>query len=136
MSEAKWMHVEIMGHRQHVGLVSEVSAFGATMMRVEALQRDGSFSVHHYGGPSIFSYREVTEETARKSVMGRSYYACDTFTQPSALAGSCASCGHTEEEHKTAAQLPARREMSIEEIEDGLLEVVEDNEPPGDILPA
>jgi hypothetical protein len=103
MAAERWAAVEIMGHRQHVGRIAEESFAGATMLRVESLNPDGTFEVIHYGGASIFSVREITERAARTAVARKSWAACLKFTEPSAVPGLCALCGHTAEEHEAAA---------------------------------
>ncbi len=109
MSDEKWAAVEVMGHRQHLGKICEVQAYGGTFMQIEALRRDGSFEIVQYAAGSIFSYRYVSEEQARRGVVPKAWRACGTFTQPSALPGLCAECGHDEPAHTVAAaQLPAR----------------------------
>lgn len=65
-----WAIVEIMGHRRHVGIVSEVVQYGATMLCVEAVvaqdieQREPFF----YGGSAVFGVKPLTEEQARAAV--------------------------------------------------------------------
>lgn len=65
-----WAIVEVMGHRRHVGLVSEVTQFGATQLRVDAVVGT-DITVRRpifYGGSSIFGVSPITEEEARKEV--------------------------------------------------------------------
>ncbi len=116
--EPRWMAVEVYGHRKHVGLVSEVSQFGATMMHVEALQADGSFVGLDYGGGAIFSTRPCTEEAARREVVPQGWNACESFAQPSAMPGLCATCGKGEPQHEAvkAKALPPRREPDEDDI--------------------
>lgn len=67
-----WAILEIMGHRQVAGYVTDVVVFGAHMARVEvpevpATKRRGydcGFT-HYYGGSAIFSCVPTTEELAR-----------------------------------------------------------------------
>ena len=99
---AQWMAVEINGHRQHVGLVREVSRFGATFMQVDELQRDGSFKRLHYGHGAIFGFRDVTEEQCRRQVLPKSWAACDTFKPAPVLPTACADCGFDEAKHGPA----------------------------------
>jgi hypothetical protein len=98
----RWAAVEIMGHRKHVGRISEEPFAGAMMLRVEALNRDGSFEVIRYGGGSISALHEIEEEKARRAAVPRWSWACghDSFQEPSAYPGACATCGWTREEHE------------------------------------
>lgn len=104
---APWRVVEIFGKRQHVGIASEVERFGVKMMRLEALQTDGSFVTMFYGGAAIFGDHEVSEEAARNLVVPRRSWTCQSFKAPSARPGHCAECGREEAEHGTAPQLPS-----------------------------
>lgn len=62
-----WALVEIFGHRQHYGRVTEVERFGTKMMRVDVpLAEPDQFETFFYGGGSIFSITPMTEEAARK----------------------------------------------------------------------
>jgi hypothetical protein len=61
-----WGIVEIMGHRQRAGRLSDVQRFGISMMQIEIPTDDeGGFRVEYYSGGSIFAFRECTEEQAR-----------------------------------------------------------------------
>jgi len=115
----RWAAVEIMGHRQHVGRISEESFAGVTLLRVEALQSDGSFEVVRYGGTAIFSMRDITEEKARHAACPTSWRACSAFTEPSARPGHCSECGHTAELHQPAQALPPHEDDEDEESPDG-----------------
>jgi len=63
----EWAKVEIFGHRQHVGRITEVERFGSKMLRIdEPTAADPEvFTTHFYGGQSIFSITFVTEDAAR-----------------------------------------------------------------------
>lgn len=62
----QWAVVEIMGHRQRAGRISDVQRFGIAMMQIEIPTDDeGGFRVEYYSGGSIFAFRECTEEQAR-----------------------------------------------------------------------
>lgn len=64
-----WARVEIFGHRQHYGRITEVERFGAKMLCVEVPQAEpGEFTTHFYGGASIFSLTPITEQLAREMV--------------------------------------------------------------------
>lgn len=130
----RWAAVEIMGHRRHVGRISEEALAGVMLLRVDALQRDGSFEVVRYGGQAIFGVREVTEERAREEVMQEDVWgACETFREPSAIEGRCSGCGHTLERHERRKRpaLPAPRPAA----EEGDEEEAPDSEP-GEVIGA
>lgn len=71
MSAAQgWAVVEIMGHRRHVGMISEVQHFGATMLRVDAVVAH-DIEVRRpffYNGSAIFGVSPITEEEAKREV--------------------------------------------------------------------
>jgi len=69
MSGAMWAIVEIMGHRQRAGRLTEVQRFGAAMMQIEIPLGDADadgYRSEYYSGGSIFAFRECTEEQARR----------------------------------------------------------------------
>ena len=67
---AGWVFLEVMGHRSHYGLLTEVERFGQKLARIdvfgygEAEPRE----THFYSGSSIFSITPATEERCRNSV--------------------------------------------------------------------
>jgi len=63
----EWAIVELMGHRQRAGRVSEIQQFGATMLRIERFAPDEEepFSIEDYGGTAIFCLHRCTERMAR-----------------------------------------------------------------------
>lgn len=65
----EWAVVEIMGHREHAGLIREVDRFGTSLLEVREYGVDDQepYRVHQYGGSSIFSLTPCTEEYARKT---------------------------------------------------------------------
>jgi len=69
-----WAVVELMGHRQTAGLVSEVTLAGTTLLRVDSPAPDGDAIVasQMYGGSAIYCLTPCDEETAR--VVLRSAY--------------------------------------------------------------
>lgn len=85
----RWAVVELMGHRQRAGRISEVREFGVALLQIETPLPGGGFDVERYGGSSLFSYRVCTEEQARAAA---STYA---YLRPAAL--------------PSAPQLPASR---------------------------
>lgn len=67
---AGWAIVEVMGHRRHVGHVSEVTLAGVAMLRVEAVVGNDfdQRQIHLYPGSSLFSLKPISEEEARAEV--------------------------------------------------------------------
>ena len=108
-----WMAVEVMGHRQHVGIVREVSRFGATFCEIDELQRDGTFKRLAYGGSAIFSHREVSEEDCRRQVLPKGWSACATFKSSRVLPVACEDCGFEEAKHQPAKALPAHEDADM-----------------------
>ena len=65
-----WCRIEIMGHRTHIGKLSEVDLCGIKMWRVDDLEPDGTvdgpFTTHHYAPSAMFGFTQVTAEMAVK----------------------------------------------------------------------
>lgn len=59
----QWSIVELMGHRQLAGRVSEIQRYGTTMMRIDVPQKDGSMVTQFYGGAAVYSETPSTKET-------------------------------------------------------------------------
>lgn len=118
MSEAKWMLIELMGHKNHVGKVSEETIYGQPQIRVEAIQRDGAFVAHHYGDNALYHQTEITEEQARRAVLPMSWRACDIFKASVVLPERCEDCGFTAKEHEeqAAKALPSHEDADFEEL--------------------
>jgi len=64
----EWVLLEVFGHRQHWGLLSEVERFGAKLARIDEYGPGDAEPVatHFYGGASIFSLTPVSEAVARE----------------------------------------------------------------------
>jgi hypothetical protein len=62
-----WAVVELMGHRQTAGLVSEVTLGGTTLLRVDTPAPDSEAIVasQMYGGSAIYCLTPCDEATAR-----------------------------------------------------------------------
>jgi len=68
-----WAIVELMGHRQRPGQISEVEMYGGKLLRIDIPVEGGDDVTEFYGGSAIYSVRPVSEEIARdmaKSVYG------------------------------------------------------------------
>lgn len=64
----EWVFLEVMGHRSHYGLLTEIERFGAKMSRIDVFGVGATEpeATHFYGGPAIFSITPTTEETCRQ----------------------------------------------------------------------
>jgi len=67
----RWAIVSLLGHQDRVGRVSEETVAGASMLRVDIPQADGSFSTRHVGGAAIYEITYLTEEVARAVAKAR-----------------------------------------------------------------
>lgn len=63
----QWAIVEIMGHHRQAGRISEVTQFGAVLLRVDVPAGDG-WATEFYGGSAIYRLRICTEEVAREAL--------------------------------------------------------------------
>lgn len=68
-----WALLEIMGHRQTAGKVTEVRLGGATMIRVDVPRPDSDeiAVTQYYGGGSIYCMTPCDEATARRALQNR-----------------------------------------------------------------
>ncbi len=70
MADFEYAVVEILGHRRHVGRISEVERFGARMLRVDVPTEDAAdagdfelgFETTYYGVAAIFAITPTTIE--------------------------------------------------------------------------
>ena len=61
-----WAIVELMGHRRLAGYASEVSQYGAAMLRLDVPGADGTIAAtQFYGGTAIYCVTPTTEDIAR-----------------------------------------------------------------------
>jgi hypothetical protein len=64
-----WAMLELMGHRQRVGQVSEVEMYGGKMLRIDILVAvDGKpdeFITEFYGCSSVYALTPISEQVAR-----------------------------------------------------------------------
>lgn len=59
-----WALLELMGHRQRVGRVSEVEMFGGKLLRID-IPVDGGEFTEFYGCSSVYALRPIAEDVAR-----------------------------------------------------------------------
>lgn len=62
-----WGRLELMGHRQHLGIIYEVEMVGVKMIRVDVLQADGTMRPATYSASALYGVAEMTEEEVRKA---------------------------------------------------------------------
>ena len=76
-----WAIVELMGHRQTAGWVTEIELAGAKMLRVDTPRPDGIEPVvsQIYGGAAIYCVTPCEEAVARKVL------ATDRYSLPPAV---------------------------------------------------
>jgi hypothetical protein len=59
-----WAILELMGHRQRVGMIREVEMFGGKLLRIDIPTESGDVT-EFYGCSSIYAMRPLVEELAR-----------------------------------------------------------------------
>jgi len=59
-----WAMLELMGHRQRVGRVSEAEMYGGKLLRID-IPTDGGDVTEYYGCTSVYALRPLAEEVAR-----------------------------------------------------------------------
>ena len=74
MSEAasepdSWAIVELMGHLTRAGRISEVTKFGAALLRLDVPipGEPDAFATELFGGNAVYRIRYCTEEIARRA---------------------------------------------------------------------
>lgn len=60
-----WAIVEIMGHRERAGRVSEVEVAGAKLLQIDIPTEAGGFVTELYGGTAIYCLTPCAEQIAR-----------------------------------------------------------------------
>lgn len=60
-----WVFLELMGHRQRVGLAREEEIAGGMMLRIDIPTDGEDYATEYYGSSSIYALRPITEEVAR-----------------------------------------------------------------------
>ena len=60
-----WAVIELMGHRQAVGAISETVIAGRQMLTVSRVDTEPEGQVQHYGPESVYCLTPVTEDQAR-----------------------------------------------------------------------
>jgi hypothetical protein len=84
MSEL-WAIVEVMGHAQYAGRLSEYSALGIPLVRVEVPETDGQAAFDKLlGATAIFRITPCTEEVARAAARALKVHPLSIVAFPSA----------------------------------------------------
>lgn len=60
-----WVLLELMGHRQRIGLAREEEVAGGLMLRIDIPTEGEEYATEYYGASSIYALRPVNEEIAR-----------------------------------------------------------------------
>lgn len=60
-----WAILELMGHRQAIGTISETTIAGRQMLTIARVDTEPEGQVQHYGPESVYCLTPVTEDQAR-----------------------------------------------------------------------
>ena len=66
-----WVLLELMGHRQRIGLAREEEIAGGLMLRIDIPTDGDDYATEYYGASSIYALRPVSEEVARDHYAAR-----------------------------------------------------------------
>lgn len=66
-----WVLLELMGHRQRIGLAREEEIAGGLMLRIDVPTEGEKYATEYYGASSIYALRPVSEEVARDHYAAR-----------------------------------------------------------------
>ncbi|MFE3836914.1 hypothetical protein [Pseudogemmobacter sonorensis] len=66
-----WILLELMGHRQRVGLAREEEIAGGLMLRIDIPTEGEDYATEYYGSASIYALRPISEEVARDHCAAR-----------------------------------------------------------------
>lgn len=61
-----WVLLELMGHRQRVGLAREEQIAGSLLLRIDIPTEGDDYVTEYYGSSSIYSMRPISEEVAQE----------------------------------------------------------------------
>ena len=65
-TEPTWAVVELMGHVKMAGLVSEVSAFGVVLGRIDIFGPDANYVTQFFSGQSVYRLTPTSEELCKR----------------------------------------------------------------------
>lgn len=66
-----WVLLELMGHRQRIGLAREEEIAGGLMLRIDIPTDGEDYATEYYGASSIYALRPVSEDVARDHYAAR-----------------------------------------------------------------
>lgn len=66
-----WVLLELMGHRQRIGLAREEEIAGGLMLRIDVPTEGDRYATEYYGASSIYALRPVSEDVARDHYAAR-----------------------------------------------------------------
>lgn len=66
-----WALVELMGHRQRIGMAREEEIAGGLMLRIDIPTDGEEYVTEYYGASSIYALRPISEEVARDHFAAR-----------------------------------------------------------------
>ena len=66
-----WVLLELMGHRQRIGLAREEEIADGLMLRIDIPTDGEEYVTEYYGASSIYALRPVSEEVARDHYAAR-----------------------------------------------------------------
>ena len=66
-----WVLLELMGHRQRIGMAREEEIAGGLMLRIDIPTDGEDYATEYYGASSIYALRPVSEEVARDHYAAR-----------------------------------------------------------------
>ena len=66
-----WALLELMGHRQRIGLAREEEIAGGLMLRIDVPTEGDEYVTEYYGASSIYALRPVSEAVARDHYAAR-----------------------------------------------------------------
>lgn len=65
-----WALLELLGHRQRVGKVSEAEIYGGKLIKIDipVKELDGEYVTEYYGCASIYALRPISEDIAQSYI--------------------------------------------------------------------
>lgn len=64
--EFGWVLLELMGHRQRIGLAREEEVAGGLMLRIDVQTDEGDYATEYYGASSIYALRPISKDVANE----------------------------------------------------------------------
>ncbi|MEL6679464.1 MAG: hypothetical protein AAFQ51_12215 [Pseudomonadota bacterium] len=71
LKEFGWVLLELMGHRQRVGLAREEEIAGSLVLRIDIPTEGDEYVTEYYGGSSIYALRPISEDVAKDHFAAR-----------------------------------------------------------------